>query len=307
MAVSTVKTTINGQLYNLAYNGTSGKWEATISAPSITSWNINAGHYYPVSVTATDQAGNTTTKNDTDSTLGNSLKLTVKEKTKPTISIVSPSSGAKLTSASPTVIFQLRDETNGSGIKITSLALKIDGGTSIGNTATGMTTTQVANGYDCTYVVQSALSEGNHTITIDIQDNDGNIATQTSTTFSVDTVPPTLNITSPTNNLITNNATLTISGETNDATSSPVTVTIKLNGADQGAVSVASGSFSKIVTLADGSNTIIVRSTDSSGKYSEVTRTVTLDTVAPVISAVTLVPNPVDGGQTFVITVTVSD
>lgn len=307
MAVQTVKVIINGQTYTLAYNATSLKWETTITAPSITSYNVNAGHYYGVQVQAIDDAGNSTTKDDTDATLGASLKLTVKEKVKPTIAITTPSSGAKLTTASPTIEFTLRDETDGSGISINSLSLKIDAGAAITNMSTGMTCSAVAGDYDCTYVCQSALSEGSHTITINIQDNDANAATATSTTFTVDTVPPTLNITAPANNLITNNATLTIAGSTNDATSSPVTVTIKLNGTDQGVVTVTSGSFSKNVNLADGSNTIVIRSTDSAGKYSEVTRTVTLDTQAPVISAVSVTPNPVDGGQTFVIAVTVSD
>lgn len=306
MAVSTVVVNINGQNYNLTYNGTSGKWEGTITAPTTTSYN-KSGHYYPVTVTATDQAGNNTVKDDSDSTLGSSLKLTVKETTKPTISITSPSGGAKLTTSSPTITFQLRDEANGSGINISSLALKIDGGSSIGNAATGMTCTAVSGGYDCTYVVQSALSEGSHTITVDISDNDGNTASEGSATFTVDTVPPTLNISAPANGLITNNASLTVSGTTNDVTSSPVTVTVKLNGVDQGTVSVTSGSFSKAVTLAAGSNTIVVRSTDSAGKYSEITRTVTLDTTPPTISAVSITPNPANSGTTLTISVTVSD
>ena len=307
MAVGTVKAIINGQTYDLTYNSTTGKWEKTITAPSVTSYNVNAGHYYPVQLQATDDAGNTTTKDDSDSTLGSNLKLTVKEITKPTISIASPSSGARLTTSAPTISFQLRDEANGSGINIGSLSLKIDGGSAIGHAATGMTCTAVTGGYNCSYVCQSALAEGSHSISIDISDNDGNAASTTSTTFTVDTVPPTLNISNPTDGLKTNNASLTVSGTTNDVTSSPVTVTIQLNGVDQGAVTVTSGSFSKALTLAQGSNTIVVRSTDSAGKYSEITRTVTLDTTPPTISAVTITPNPVNGGATFTISVTVSD
>ena len=307
MAVSTVKVIINGQTYELTYNGTTGKYEKTITAPSSTSYNVNSNHYYPVQVQATDDAGNITTKDDTDATLGSSLKLTVKETTKPTVAITSPSSGAKLTTSSPTISFQLRDEAGGSGINIASLALKIDGGSAIGNAATGMTCNAVTNGYDCTYAVQSALAEGSHTITIDIADNDGNAATEGSTAFTVDTVPPTLNISSPADGLKTNNANLTVSGTTNDVTSNPVTVTIKLNGTDQGTVTVTSGSFSKAITLAAGSNTIVVRSTDSAGKYSEITRTVTLDTTPPTISAVSITPNPVNAGETLTISVTVSD
>lgn len=99
-----------------------------------------------------------------------------------------------------------------------------------------------------------------------------------------------------------------MSGVTNDATSSPVTVTITLNTVDQGAVTVeSSGAFSKELTLTEGSNTIVVTATDSAGKSSEVTRTVKLDTGAPVFQSVTIVPNPVDCGATYVITVEVTD
>jgi uncharacterized protein YfaP (DUF2135 family) len=98
-------------------------------------------------------------------------------------------------------------------------------------------------------------------------------------------VPPVLNVTSPTNNFLTNNAAMVVQGTTNDATSSSVTVTIKLNGTDQGAVSVTGGAFTKSLTLANGSNTIVVRSTDAAGKYSEVTITGTLDTIVALSSA----------------------
>lgn len=307
MAVSTVKVTINSQVYDLTFNSSTNKWEATISAPSITSYNVNAGHYYPVQVSATDDAGNTTTKDDTDGTLGASLKLLVKEKTKPIAVITSPGTGAKLTSSSPTVTFTLRDEANGSGIKVSSLSLKIDGGTPVGNTATGMTCTQVTGGYDCSYVIQTALAEGGHTIAISIADNDGNVSTTVSTAFTVDTVPPVLNVTAPSEGFKTNNSSLTVTGNTNDVTSSPVTVTIKLNAVDQGTVTVTDGNFSKSLTLANGANVIVIKSTDSSGKYSEVTRNVTLDTVAPTISAVALTPNPADCGQTIIVSVTVAD
>ena len=94
--------------------------------------------------------------------------------------------------------------------------------------------------------------------------------------MNVDTVPPTLNVTSPAEGLVTNNATVTVKGTTNDATSSPVTV--KVNGT---AVTVdASGNFSTTVTLTEGSNTITVVATDSAGKATTVTRKVTLDTKA---------------------------
>lgn len=124
----------------------------------------------------------------------------------------------------------------------------------------------------------------------------------------MDTVPPTLTLSSPADKLITNKSACTVKGTTNDVTSSPVKVTIKLNSGTAEAVTVASnGTFSKDLTLANGTNTITVVATDSAGKSTTVTRTVTLDTAAPVIKSVTLTPNPVDAGKTFVISVEVTD
>ena len=85
MAVKTVQAVINGTTVTLTYNSSTGKYEATVTAPSKSSYNVNSGHYYPVTIKATDEAGNTTTKTDTDATLGDSLKLKVKEKVAPAI------------------------------------------------------------------------------------------------------------------------------------------------------------------------------------------------------------------------------
>ena len=165
----------------------------------------------------------------------------------------------------------------------------------------------VTNGYSFTYTPASPMSDGRHTVTVDAADNDGNAAAQKSTTFTVDTVAPSLNVTSPTDGLVTNNASLTVTGTTNDATSSPVTVTVQLNSQDQGAVTVEpNGSFSKSITLATGANVIVVTSTDQAGKSTSVTINVTLDTSVPQIVSATITPNPVDAGQTMVISVQIT-
>lgn len=304
MAIASVQAFLNGTWYNLTYNSSTGKYEGTLTAPGTTSWN-QPNHVYALQVKATNTAGTTTTVDTTDPIVGNSLKLRVLETVKPSINITSPGAGSYVTNNKQPIVFQLRDESGGSGIDISTLALKIDGGTAVGSNSPGMVCNAVTNGYDCTYTPQSALSDGSHAVTINVSDNDGNAATQASRTYTVDTVPPTLNVTNPPNNFITNTASLTVQGTTNDSTSSPVTVTIKLNGVDQGTVNVVSGAFTKTITLAEGSNTIVVRATDAAGKYTEVTITGTLDTSAPVISSVTITPNPVDAGQTMVITVEV--
>lgn len=307
MAIKTVRVQINGSWVTLTKNETTGKYEGTVAAPNITSYNVNAGHYYPVTVEAEDLAGNKTTAADDHPTLGSKLKLFVKEVTKPTIAFTAPASGAYLSTNTPAISFQLRDEANGSGIKISSLSIKIDGGATITNTSPGVSVTSVSGGYNVTYTPQSALTDGSHSVTVNVQDNDGNAATAASRSFIVDTVPPELNITTPAEGTTyQNTASLTVSGSTNDATSSPVTVTVKLNTGSASPVTVAGdGSFSKVLTLIEGTNTIVVTATDKAGKSSSVTRTVILSTVAPTINEITIVPNPVNVGQSYTITVDV--
>lgn len=301
MSIKTVQATLNGQTYNLTLNSSTGAYEATITAPSTSSYPLN-GHYYPVSIKAEDTAGNVTTKDATDSTLGGSLRLTVKEKVAPVITITAPTASALITNNTPAITWSITDDD--SGVNPDSIKLTIDS-TVI---TPGITKTASGKGFTCSYTPPSALADGSHTIKADASDYDGNAAVQKSVTFKIDTVPPTLNVTAPANNLITNQTACTVTGNTNDVTSSPVTVTVKLNSGTAAAVTVeADGTFSKSLTLAEGSNTITVVAKDGAGKTTTVTRTVTLDTAAPVISEVSLVPNPVDAGKTFVLSIKVTD
>lgn len=302
MAVKTVQAVINGQTYNLTRNSGTGKYEATITAPNKSSYG-QANHYYDVTIKATDDAGNVTTKNSSDATLGNSLKLYVKEKVAPTQTITYPTSSALITNNKPAITWEVKD--SDSGINPNSIGITINSGTKI---TSGITKTPITGGYRCSYTPASPLNEGSNVIKVDCADNDGNAATQVSVTFKVDTVPPTLNIISPVQGLITNKTTVTVKGTTNDATSSPVLVVIKVNEGEDISVTVGSdGSFTKDITLVEGNNTIKIIATDSAKKQTTVTRTVELDTKPPVFGAVTLTPNPVDSGKTFVISVEVTD
>lgn len=294
MAVKTVQYIFNGQTYNLTYNSKTKKYEATVTAPSKSSYN-QTDHVLGGTVKATDQAGNVTTVDQTHSTLGASLKLRVKEKVAPVISITAPSAGAYITNTTPTIEFSVTDAD--SGVNSGTIAVTIDG-----TAISSVTKTAITGGYKCTCTPE-AFKDGAHTISVTASDNDGNAASAKPSSFTVDTVPPTLSVTAPTDGLITNKSTVTVTGKTDDATSKPVTVTV--NGT---AVTVGTdGAFSKDVTLANGSNTITIIAKDKAGKTTTVTRTVTLDTAAPVIKSITLTPNPVDCGKTFVIAVEVTD
>ena len=291
--IKTMKAVINGQTYNLTLDD-SGKWVATITAPAKSSYP-QSGHYYPVQITATDEAGNSTVVDAAHATLGSSLRLRVKEKVAPVITILTPTAGAYLATATPEISFTVTD--NDSGVDLSSVVVKVDGKAVSSAVSTAMT-----GGYRFT-VTAPSLTDGAHTITVDASDCDGNAAVQASVRFTSDTVPPVLNVTAPAEGLKTNNAKVIVSGETNDATSSPVT--LKVNGA---AVTVGeNGKWSTQVTLKEGENTITVVATDAAGKATTVVRKVTLDTSAPVFVAVTLTPNPVDAGATFILSVEATD
>lgn len=307
MAIQTVKVLIDGSEHELTYNGENQSYESTLNAPATSSYN-EEGHYYNVSVSAYDDAGNSSTVDaNTEGAIGEALRLIVHEKVKPTITIISPGADAYLSSAQPDISIQLRDDD--SGINIDSFTLKIDGQESLNSSSSGMTATPTEGGYDITYKMPTPLQDGQHNISVNVSDNDGNIADEATRSFSTDTVAPTLNLTNPPDNFTTNNPDIDVSGDTNDVTSGPVAVVIKVNEVDQGEVIVEeSGTFTKSVHLTtEGSNTITVTATDLAGKTTTVTRTVILKTTAPKITSVEIVPNPVDAGQTFIIRVKVSE
>lgn len=89
MSVKQVQAIVNGQTYTLTYNSNTGKYETTVTAPSRSSYS-QSGHYYGITIKATDDAGNVTTKDATDSAIGSSLRLTVKEKVAPVITVTNP-------------------------------------------------------------------------------------------------------------------------------------------------------------------------------------------------------------------------
>lgn len=295
MAVSTVKAILNGQTYNLAYNSSTGAYEATITAPSKSSYN-QTNHVYAMKVTATDTAGNSSSVDSGNTTYGAQLKLKVIESTKPVITVTYPTNNAVLTSSdTPTISWKVSDAD--SGVNANTIVLKIDG---ISVPSADITKTEASGVYTCTCA--KTLSQGAHTFVFEVSDNDGNKQTST-IAVKVDTVPPTLNISSPSGNIITNKTPITVSGYTNDANSSPVT--LKVNGTN---VTVQSnGYFETSVALTEGSNTINVTATDASGLETSITRTVTLDTKAPKFTSVMCTPNPVGVGGQFKISVKVTD
>ena len=294
--VKSVKYTFQGETYNLTLNDDTGKYEATITSPQKSSYK-EQDHKFGGKIDAEDDAGNITTVDQTHSSLGESLKIRVIEKVAPTISITYPTSGAFITNANPEIRFTVSD--SDSGINETSIQLLIDSKPITGE----IQKSESGDGYECSYTPDLALDDGSHTITVNVMDNDGNSANEQTQSFTIDTTPPTLEITQPTEGLITNSNSITVIGTTNDITSKPVTLTI-----NEEVVEVQQdGRFEKEISLISGNNKITIIATDKSGKSTTIVRNVILDTGAPVIHGITITPNPVDAGKTFIISVEVTD
>lgn len=303
MAISSVQAILKGTTYNLTLNSDTGLYEGNITAPSESSYNNNSEHYFPVTVKATNSAGNSTVIDDTNATLGSKLKLQVKETTAPAIVISSPTESEITSNTMPTINFTVTDAD--SGVNPDTIGITVDSGSEI---TSGITKTAITNGYSCSYAIPTALTDGNHTIKVNAKDNDGNAATQRTVTFKVDATPPTLSVSAPTNNLVTNNASCVVTGKTSDVIAGVKSVTVKLNGGTATNVTIdSSGNFNTTITLAEGANTIVITATDNGGLSSSVTRIVTLDTEAPVINSVEISPNPVSTGEVFKVTVKVTD
>ena len=296
MAIKTVTLYLNGQSYDIPLDSSTGKYVKTIAAPSQSSWD-EADHKYEMQLEVADVAGNVTTVDKSHSTFGAGMLLRVLEKTPPVIVITKPSSGAYIGSNSVDIEFTVTDTE--SGVNPDTITIQID---STGAISEGITKAEIEGGYKCTYT--TSIPDGEHTVKVNASDNDGNAAVEKQSVFTVDTIPPELNITSPPAALITNQQKVTVEGTTNDE----YTIAILLNGTSQGTVTQnADYSFSKDITLTKGENVIVIKATDKAGKLTTVTREVTYDPVAPVIVSIDIAPNPVDAGAEFVVTVEATD
>ena len=143
MAISQVRAKVNGTWYTLTLNSITGKYEASITAPGATSYNQSGG-YYNVTVEAINTAG---TKGTADGGTLTGLRLVVRERVAPVITILSPSSGAYVTNNKQPVVFNVVDEVGGSGIDLNTLVVKQDGTAVASGT---LTKTAITNGYSVT-------------------------------------------------------------------------------------------------------------------------------------------------------------
>lgn len=290
----------NNQKVVAQYDERTKTWTATTNAPANSSWS-QPDHVYKVEIHAVDAANNEATMTSADPTYGDQLKIRVLEKSKPTATIVSPTQGSVLGASKQDIVLEMSDA-GGSGLNETTVVFTVNGESHAGD----LSFTDHESKRRATYHV-TGLNDGQNTITFQVTDNDGNVSELATTTFVVSTIAPSLTVDTPTEGLITNSNKLTVTGSTTPGSDAVTIADVKVNNASVKLSGDSTKTFSHEVTLTEGENTITVVSTDSIGKATSVTRHVTLDIKAPIITDVVAEATTVDSGGTIKITFKVTD
>ena len=182
----------------------------------------------------------------------------------PVVSITSPASGYYSSSSTVSVVWTATD--GGSGVQ--GYEYRIDGDD----------WSSMSGGKTHSF---SGLGEGNHTVYVRATDNSSNTA-ETSVTFNVDTIEPSVQIDSPANLFITNVTTVTVNWSGSDETSGVAGYQYQL---DSGSWSSLSMVQSYVFTgLSNAVHTVNVMVHDRAGNTQEASVQFTMDNMVPYAS-----------------------
>jgi RHS repeat-associated protein len=259
--------------------------------PTTLALDGSADGTYTVHVRAADLVGNVSTPVDLPFTL---------DTVPPVITVTSPTPNT-VTNQNVTVAGQVTDDRSG----VASLQAELDGGTFV----------PVILGSGGSFSISTNLAvdhsaDGPHTEHLKATDNAGNVSTL-DVSFTLDTVPPVITVTSPPANTVTNQN-VTVAGQVTDNGSGVASLQAALDGGAFAPLTLGSGgSFSFLTTLAldhsaDGPHTEHLKATDNAGNVSSLDVSFTLDTVPPVITVTSPPPNTVTN-QNVTVTGQVTD
>jgi hypothetical protein len=202
---------------------------------------------------AYDQAGNTTRDKRT---------ITLDE-TAPQITITQPADNSATNVSLLTV--------SGSVDKTSVIQVAVNGGSP-----------QAATQDNDDFTAQVQLAAGTNTIAITATDQAGNIATAKRTVL-YDTVSPTIQITEPPQDLVTNQANYLVQGTASDPQTS-VSVVVSVNGQPT-SVPVSTGAFQLSMPLTVNEiYQVVATATDAAGNQASATRNITFDNIPPTIT-----------------------
>ncbi|XUM28749.1 Ig-like domain-containing protein [Enterobacter asburiae] len=266
-----VTVTLNGKSYTATIQS-DGSWTTTVPAADVGA--LADGASYQVSVSAQDSAGNSAS-----ATHGISVDTTA-----PVVSIATLSGDDMLNALEAQQPLTVHGSSSAEAGQTVTVTL---GGKSY--------TATVANDGTWTLDVPAAdlaaLSQGALTVTASVNDKAGNNG-QTTHTLTVDTVAPTVTISTVADDDIVNNAEQ-LAGQTISGTTTAEqgqTVTVSFNGHSYQATVGADGSWSVFVPgrdflgLSDGDYTITASVSDRAGNPGSATHDVTLNGDVPTIT-----------------------
>ncbi|HFK5792430.1 TPA: Ig-like domain-containing protein [Enterobacter asburiae] len=266
-----VTVTLNGKTYTATIQS-DGSWTTTVPAADVGA--LADGASYQVSVSAQDSAGNSAS-----ATHGISVDTTA-----PVVSIATLSVDDMLNAAEAQQPLTVHGSSSAEAGQTVTVTLG-------GKTYTATVANDGTWTLDIPAVDLAALSQGALTVTASVNDKAGNNG-QTTHTLTVDTVAPTVTISTVADDDIVNNAEQ-LAGQTIRGTTTAEqgqTVTVSFNGHSYQATVGAGGSWSVFVPgrdflgLSDGDYTITASVSDRAGNPGSATHDVTLNGDVPTIT-----------------------
>lgn len=239
---------------------------------------LGAGSHQ-IDVEIGDQAGNTASIRVSFTVLVDTVA--------PTLAL-SPADGSAVKIANPILRATYSDPAPSSALDLSSFMARLDGVDLSGSFVVGAT--------EATYTPAVSLAAGQHVLTVRIRDRAGN-ATETASTFDVDTVAPTI-VVSPASDALVKLGTPTITVTFTDAAPSGglalPTFSVTLDGADittAFAVGQTQATYTPTSALPDGQHTLAVRIADRAGNTTELVSSFRIDTAPPTLT----IESPVAG------------
>ncbi|HDR2701700.1 TPA: Ig-like domain-containing protein [Enterobacter roggenkampii] len=266
-----VTVTLNGKTYTATIQN-DGTWTTTVPAADVGA--LADGARYQVSVSAQDSAGNSAS-----ATHGISVDTTA-----PVVSIGTLSVDDMLNAAEAQQPLTVHGSSSAEAGQTVTVTLG-------GKTYTALVGSDGTWTLDVPAADLAALSQGALTVTASVNDKAGNSG-QTTHTLTVDTVAPTVTISTVADDDIVNNAEQ-LAGQTIRGTTTAEqgqTVTVSFNGHSYQATVGADGSWSVFVPgrdflgLSDGEYTITASVSDRAGNPGSATHDVTLNGDVPTIT-----------------------
>ena len=216
-----------------------------------------------------------------------------------TIQVVQPALGAYLNTTTPTIVIQYSDN---NGVNLNTLKVLVNG-----NDLTSLFT-KTNTGATATLPAANALAQGAVQIVAQIQDLAGNQATASSS-FNIDTTPPTISITHPAANSYRGSPTVPVVVQyADDQAIDTSKLAITIDGVALTPTGVtATGANATASGVANGAHVLVATIKDLAGNIGTSQITFYVDTSIPTIHVVQPAPGSLLNASTPAVTVTYTD